>query len=231
MTVPNKKLLLVIPYRDRAEHLKVFLPYATRTLNKQNIPHKIAVVEQSQHKLFNRGLLINIGFHLLHQNYDYLCVHDVDMIGEDFDYCYEKNCVTHLSFKRRVDKEYKQCYNRYLGGVVLFTNEQYLTINGFGNNYWGWGCEDDDLRLRCDAFGLKILRKACHYYTLPHPDTGYMNPMYMTNYHLMVQHFKASKPDRIQLFQKDGLNQCDQYFTLESIVDLEDHTRINVTVE
>ncbi|MEQ2189744.1 hypothetical protein GOODEAATRI_028446, partial [Goodea atripinnis] len=41
-------------------------------------------------------------------------------------------------------------YNQYFGGVSSMSKEQYLKINGFPNNYWGWGGEDDDIYNRFD---------------------------------------------------------------------------------
>ena len=45
-----------------------------------------------------------------------------------------------LSFRLR--------YSGYFGGVTALSREQFFKVNGFSNNYWGWGGEDDDLRLR-----------------------------------------------------------------------------------
>lgn len=39
----------------------------------------------------------------------------------------------------------------FFGGIVVFTREQMVAVNGFGVNFWGWGREDDNMRLRLMA--------------------------------------------------------------------------------
>lgn len=39
-------------------------------------------------------------------------------------------------------------YSQYFGGVSALTPDQYMKINGFPNEYWGWGGEDDDIATR-----------------------------------------------------------------------------------
>lgn len=39
-------------------------------------------------------------------------------------------------------------YQMYFGGVSALTPLHYLKMNGFPNNYWGWGGEDDDIGVR-----------------------------------------------------------------------------------
>lgn len=36
-------------------------------------------------------------------------------------------------------------YAGYFGGVSGLSKAQFLRINGFPNEYWGWGGEDDDI--------------------------------------------------------------------------------------
>lgn len=40
----------------------------------------------------------------------------------------------------------------YFGGVAALTPLHYLKMNGFPNNYWGWGGEDDDISARWGFF-------------------------------------------------------------------------------
>lgn len=43
----------------------------------------------------------------------------------------------------------------YFGGVSALTPTHYLKMNGFPNNYWGWGGEDDDIGVRWEYSSLK----------------------------------------------------------------------------
>lgn len=49
-------------------------------------------------------------------------------------------------------------YPQYFGGVSALTPDQYLKMNGFPNEYWGWGGEDDDIATRVHLAGMKISR-------------------------------------------------------------------------
>ena len=56
----NHKLGLIVPYRDRAEHIRQFLPYMLSYLAKQGVDATIYVVEQEDGTAFNRAKLLNI---------------------------------------------------------------------------------------------------------------------------------------------------------------------------
>jgi hypothetical protein len=52
------KLGIIVPYRNRHEHLAVFNPTISKYLNNTDIDYKIIIVQQDDAKLFNRGLLL-----------------------------------------------------------------------------------------------------------------------------------------------------------------------------
>ena len=82
MLVKNPKLAIIVPYRDREEHLARFVPHMDKFLS--DIDYKIFVIEQDNDKPFNRGWLLNVGYKIAEkQGYDSFCFHDVDMLPED----------------------------------------------------------------------------------------------------------------------------------------------------
>jgi hypothetical protein len=85
---------------------------------------------------------------------DYVAWHDVDMLAhEEADYSYPEEYPIHIATKLS-KYNYSLGYDQYFGGVVLFTKEQVEKTNGYSNEYWDWGQEDDDLFWRCHFEGL-----------------------------------------------------------------------------
>ena len=158
------KLSILIPYRDREQHLKVFLK---NIFDKVKNDFDVLVIEQFNGKPFNRAKLLNIGFEYKKNSSDYFCFHDVDMIPKEVDYSYPQDGVVHLATKTS-QFNYKMPSPNYFGGVNLFTKDDFIKINGFSNDYWGWGAEDDDLRNRVVKNKIKISRRDCTFESLPH---------------------------------------------------------------
>jgi len=146
----KNKIGIVVPYRNRREHLNHFIPSISNHLKKQKIPFEIIVVEQADDKPFNRGKLLNIGVERAKKlKCTYVALHDVDMLPMDVDYSYV-NRPTHLATNFVSDVGEKRIiFDSYFGGVTLFPIMDYYKVNGYSNEYWGWGYEDDDLLFRC----------------------------------------------------------------------------------
>lgn len=146
----SHKLGICIPYRNRKEHLEKLVPHLSKHLTEQGINHKFYVGHQVDDKLFNRGAMKNIAARFAFDDgCDYIAWHDVDMLShEDGDYSYPSENPIHIATKLS-KYQYGLGYDQYFGGVVLFTKEQAEKTNGYSNDYWDWGQEDDDLFWRC----------------------------------------------------------------------------------
>jgi hypothetical protein len=146
----SHKLGICIPYRNREEHLERLVPHLSKHLTEQGINHSFYVAHQVDDKLFNRGAMKNIAAkHAFEDGCDYIAWHDVDMLPhEEADYSYPEEHPIHIATKLS-KYQYGLGYDQYFGGVVLFTKEQVEKTNGYSNDYWDWGQEDDDLFWRC----------------------------------------------------------------------------------
>lgn len=158
--VALQKVAIIIPFRNRDEHLKYWLYYLHPILQRQQLDYGVYVINQDGDATFNRAKLLNIGYAEALKDYDYNCFvfSDVDLIPMDDRNTYK--CFSqprHLSVS--MDKfGFRLPYNQYFGGVSSMSKEQYLKINGFPNNYWGWGGEDDDIYNRLASKGMSISR-------------------------------------------------------------------------
>ena len=149
------KLGVCVPYRNREEHLHQFIPQVGKHLKEQGIEFCMYFAHQVDDKLFNRGATKNIAAkHAFEDGCDYIVWHDIDMIPEKgADYSYPEKYPIHLA-TRISQMDYQLKYHEYFGGAVLFTKEQVEKTNGYSNDYWDWGMEDDDLFYRCHLEGL-----------------------------------------------------------------------------
>ena len=149
----DNNLIMIIPIRNREGHLKIILKNIIPIFNYQNINYKIYIIEQSDKKQFNKGKINNVGFIEATKdfpNYERILFNDVDNYPK-----YNKA----INYKTYV-KGFHHFFGdpRWLGGFFI-TNKYYFSkVNGFSNNYWGWGGEDNDLLARIDAHKINIIR-------------------------------------------------------------------------
>ncbi|XP_067318342.1 beta-1,4-galactosyltransferase 3-like isoform X2 [Anolis sagrei] len=144
------KTAVIIPHCNCEQHLKYLLYYLHPFLQRQQLSYGIYTIHQAENYIFIRAKLLNVGFKEAMKDEDWDCIffHDVDLIPED-----DRNMYTCDRFPKHVavamDKfGYKLPYKSYFGGVAALSPEQYMKMNGFSNNYWGWGGEDDDIAAR-----------------------------------------------------------------------------------
>ena len=145
------KLGVCVPYRNREAHLKEFIPRVGKFLEDKGIEYCMYFGHQVDDKLFNRGAMKNVAAEQAFKDgCDYIVWHDIDMSPEDdhCDYSFPEDNPRHIAI--HISKtNYHLKYADYFGGAVIFSKEQVEKTNGYSNDYWDWGMEDDDLFWRC----------------------------------------------------------------------------------
>ncbi|KAJ6656909.1 hypothetical protein lerEdw1_002910 [Lerista edwardsae] len=152
---------IIIPYRNREVHLHYLLYYLHPFLQRQQLQYGIYIINQAGNSTFNRAKLLNVGVKeaLKDEEWNCLFLHDVDLIPENDHNLYTCDPWSPRHVSVAMNKfGYSLPYSHYFGGVSALTPNQYMKINGFPNEYWGWGGEDDDIATRVRLAGMKISR-------------------------------------------------------------------------
>lgn len=153
----SHNLAILVPFRERFEELLNFAPYISNFLKKQSVRHHIFILNQIDRLRFNRASLINVGFLHTKNNYDYIAMHDVDLIplNDNLKYSYPKDGPLHIASPEFHPKYH---YATFVGGILLIKREHFQILNGMSNKYWGWGLEDDEFYVRIKNSGLTVTR-------------------------------------------------------------------------
>lgn len=193
------QVAIIVPYRDREQHLPVFLKNLHPFLMKQQIEYGVYIVEQAAGAQFNRASLMNVGFveALKQRTWDCMVFHDVDLLPMD-----DRNLYTCPDQPRHMSVAvdtfgFKLPYTSIFGGVSAMTVKQFRTVNGFSNSFWGWGGEDDDMSNRLKHVGFHIARY----------------PINIARYTMLSHKKEKANPKRYEKlntgskrFDSDGLN-------------------------
>jgi hypothetical protein len=143
--------IIAIPFRKRDIHLEYYIKN-TVPLLQQHLPNsKVVVVEQTEGKLFNRGMLLNVAFKEYENKTKYFFTHDVDINPT-------KKCIEEHYIKEVNDTEVLGVYTSQcntLGGIIKMKDSTIHKINGFPNDVWGWGTEDKALQNRAEYYNIK----------------------------------------------------------------------------
>ena len=158
------KFVIIVPYRDDIKHIRKgqldkfidIIPDYLKNL-ESFYEYKIYIIEQNNKtNKFNRGILLNIGFLLLKDDFDYFIFHDIDLIPNNDLLSYYGLYPFNPIHIGDVNSKYS-VGGKYFGGVNSFNKKDFELINGFPNNYWGWGGEDDELYDRVVDNNLDII--------------------------------------------------------------------------
>lgn len=142
--------IIAIPYRNRAEHLDYYIKNTVPLLQEYLPNTKVVVVEQSEGKLFNRGMVLNVAFKEYENKTKYFFTHDVDINPT-------RDLVKSIYTKEDIDiYRIYSAHDSSLGGIIKVKHNVLFDINGFPNNIWGWGIEDRALYHRCCIKNINI---------------------------------------------------------------------------
>ncbi|KAG9331127.1 hypothetical protein JZ751_019975 [Albula glossodonta] len=76
--IPRWKVAILVPFRNRHEHLPILLRHLIPMLQRQRLQFGIYVIEQTGEQAFNRAMLFNVGYSeaLMDQHWDCMVFHD-----------------------------------------------------------------------------------------------------------------------------------------------------------
>ena len=181
------KFSVIIPFRDRHEHLRVLVPHIRQLAQHRGLDLEIIVSEQIDNALLRRGALRNEGVRVA--SGDILVFHDVDYVPNlNVQYWSDGANVyrpvfrvdfVNMDFSARPENETPVGYrtfkkgieNNFFGGVISITKEAFLKINGYNPMFEGWGLEDDDFRERIRRAQLNVESGHSTFSALPHTDS------------------------------------------------------------
>lgn len=145
------KIIFIVPYRDRAEHLEQFKSHMKTIVEDC----RFLFVHQCDNRLFNRGAMKNIGFLSVKNMYprDYK---NITIVFNDVDCMPSRKGLIDYETRPGVIKHFYG-YTYALGGILSIKAGDFEMINGFPN-FWGWGYEDNMLQDRVVNARMRIDR-------------------------------------------------------------------------
>lgn len=175
------RLAIIIPYRDRAEHLGRLLPHLVDWFAAGGDPlPRIWVSQQADGLPFNRGGLLNAAFVAAETEADTFCFHDVDFLPLEADYS-PPEVPTRIIWWGIHERPLRPARPGLsiragrvgLGTVTLFLGSHFRRVNGYSNRYFGWGFEDSDLYERCLLKRLRTGQRDGRFLPLDHDNAGF----------------------------------------------------------
>jgi len=155
-------IVFIVPYRNREEHLKMFVPHMKEMCKSLNLKPFFVIAHQCDTNSFNRGAMKNIGFLEALKIYPdaIFVINDIDIVPKyagAIKWIPKDNCIRHCTgHKNKVPPYHMEEKNNNLGGTLSFKNKELFKMaNGFPN-FPTWGPEDWMLRRRCRKLNIDI---------------------------------------------------------------------------
>lgn len=238
---PKRRVMIVIPYRNREKNLKFYRHYMEgfflrdQRADNPDVLIETLIVEQANKKLFNRGVLGNVGVIEAEKrgltDDDCVLLHDVDLLpvpGVDY-----VNCDKAYSLSRSIQSKYKEMWHvmpgPYYGGVLTMSIRDWKRCNGFDNSLYGWGGEDDLLFIRCTLAGVikgGEIQNHVHkggelrYFNI-HGNGDHREAKNKTS---LDRYHKKLKNDRSDSYKKHGLN--DVSYSIKNVERIDGFTEL-----
>lgn len=184
------KYSIIIPYRNREEHLQIMLPRLQEFFKDES--YEIIVSEQNDNDNFRIACVENIGFQyakgdiIVLQQVDYYPTEDVSYDVTDYPILPARKGIF-LDKDNQSPREFldipggyrkwsEEIDSAFYGGVISMKREHFEAINGLNPLYKGWGNEDEDLRERFVWAGIPVQRNEVGtFLCLYHEDNGDMS--------------------------------------------------------
>ena len=159
------RLIVIVPFRGdtRGASVEGLCSRLPEHLEQHGIEFTMLLVNQVDLLPFNRGALVNAGFSAIVQqrvkgikfhpeSLTYIAVQDVDRFPWQNNQSCAPDAAQYYSDPGPTPRVLHP--TSYTGGVLLLRSTLFQALNGFSNQFWGWGHEDNELYLRMRRCGV-----------------------------------------------------------------------------
>ena len=136
-------IIIIIPCRNRQKYWKIFKREMDKYLAKQGL-HPLYVLCANNGGKFNRGNSINLALAFLDKHFS----KDITVVTQDVDMIPRHGVI--------YNDQSSPIMTWFLNaGGLKGTLGDFVKINGYSNDYYGWGEEDSDIYDRMGAMDVK----------------------------------------------------------------------------